>query len=79
MANLFIEAILVGLVTGIIGLVISTLLMFIFSRNFSLKKYSFWYQIFFSHFLSGFLIHIIFEWSEMNKKFCCQKNRYNCK
>ncbi len=78
MTNLFIEASIVGLITGILGLFISTLLMFIFSKKFSLKKYSFWSQIFLSHFITGFLIHIIFEWNGINKKFCCQKNRYNC-
>jgi hypothetical protein len=75
--NLFVESLAVGFTTGLIGLFISTLSMFIFSKKFSLNRYSFWPQIFFSYFLTGVIIHLIYEWTGMNKKFCCDR-KYSC-
>ena len=75
MANLIIEALLVGLFTGVVGLVISTLFMYISSKDLGVRI---WSSVFFSFFLTGFLIHIIFELLGFNKKFCCQIGRYEC-
>lgn len=76
--NVFIEALVIGIITGIIGLIISTIIMFYSSKSFSLQRYKFWPQILFSYMLTGIIIHILFEYTNMNKKFCCQLNRYNC-
>ncbi len=76
--NIFLESLSVGLTTGLIGLFISTISMFVFSKNFTLKKYKFWPSVFFNYFITGFIIHLIYEWTGMNKKFCCDRN-YSCK
>ncbi len=78
MMNLFTEALSVGLITAIIGSLVSLLSMFLFSKSFTLKSYTFWPQVFITYFITGFLIHLILEWTGMNQKFCCQKNRYKC-
>jgi hypothetical protein len=75
--NVFVEALSVGLTTALVGLFISTVFMFVFSKKFTLKKYKFWPQIFFSYFVTGFVIHLIYEWTGMNKKFCCDR-KYSC-
>jgi hypothetical protein len=73
MTNLFLEAIVVGLVTGIVAIFIQTILT-CFLSCYNLNKQ----QLFICSFLTGFLIHIMFEWTGMNKSFCCQTDRYNC-
>ena len=75
--NLFTETLSIGFTTGVIGLFISTLFMFIFSKNFTLKKYNFWPQIFLSYFITGSIIHLIYEFTNLNKKFCCNR-KYKC-
>ena len=77
MTNLIIEAIFVGLITGVIGLIVSTFFMYIFSKQFSIKKYTFWPSVFLSFFITGFLIHIIFEYNGINKTYCVNKLNYN--
>lgn len=76
--SLFTEALSVGVVTGVFGSLVSLLFMFIFSKNFTLKEYNFKLQVFLSYFVTGFFMHLLLEWTGMNQKFCCQKNRYNC-
>ena len=68
--KLLIEALSVGIITGFVGFLISTSLMYITSKNFSLKKYHFWFQVFFSYFITGFLIHLLFEMLGLNKWYC---------
>lgn len=75
--NLFLESLIVGLSVGIFGLIISTLLMFAFSRDFSLSNYTFWPQVFFGYFLTGMIIHLFYEFTGQNKKFCCERS-YIC-
>ncbi len=77
MISLFTEALAVGLITAIIGSLISVLFMFLFNKKFNLNDYHFWPQVFFSYFVTGFIIHVILEWTGVNKKFCCN-NRYKC-
>ncbi len=72
MTNIFIEAIIVGIVTGIFAIIISTILTCVLSYNLNKK------ELFICSFLTGFFIHIMFEFTGMNKTFCCQPNRYNC-
>lgn len=77
MARLIVEAIVVGLMTGLIGFIISTLFMVVFSKNFSFKKYDFWPQVLLSFFITGILIHLICEFLGINKWYC--KNGNSCK
>lgn len=67
------EALLVGLVTALFGIVISTLFM-LPSKNFTFKKYTFWPQVMLSFFMTGFLLHIIFEKTGANKWYCKHGN-----
>lgn len=76
MNKLFAEAFTVGIVSGIFGLVISTLLM-LPSKDFSWKKYHFWPQVLLAFFFTGFSLHIIFELTGANKWYC--KNGNACK
>lgn len=73
MLNLINEALVIGFITGLFGLIISTCMMYFFSKDFSLKKYNFWDSIFLSFFITGFLIHIFFEYMGLNKKFCLDR------
>ena len=74
--NLLLEAIIVGVGTAIIGFIISTSMMFT-NKNFTLKKYHFWWQIFLSFFLTGFLFHLICQVIGANRWYC--KNGNACK
>lgn len=76
--NLFLEASIVGFVTAIVGFIISTAFMFFGTKNFSFQNYPFWPQVVLSYFITGFVLHIGFEWVGLNQKFCCQKDRYIC-
>jgi hypothetical protein len=74
--NVFIEALSVGLLTSIIGFIISTLFM-IPQKRFNFKTYTFWPWILLSYFITGFLIHLICQFSGINKWYC--KNGNACK
>ncbi len=74
--SLLVEALVVGIVSGIFGLAISTLIM-MSSKNFSWRKYDFWPQVFLSFFLTGFILHFIFEISGANGWYC--KNGVACR
>lgn len=69
MAHLLIEAIIIGLVTAVVGTIVSTLFM-LTSKSFSWKKYTFWPRVFLSYLVSGFLIHLLFEITGSNKWYC---------
>lgn len=73
MANIFFEALIVGLVTAVVGFIISTLFM-LTSKDFSWKKYHFWPQVVLSYFITGFLMHIGFEFAGANKWYCHHGN-----
>lgn len=72
MSKLIVEALVVGLITGIVGLIISTAFM-LPSKDFSLN-YHFWTQVLVSFFLTGFLIHLICEATGINKWYCKHGN-----
>jgi ABC-type antimicrobial peptide transport system permease subunit len=74
MTNLLTEALVVGLVSAIVGLIVSTLLMYAFSKDFSLKKYDFWPQVALSYFITGIVLHLGFEWVGANKWYCKHGN-----
>lgn len=69
------EALVVGIITGIIGFIVSTSLMFV-DKKFTLKKYIFWRQVLFSYFITGIIIHLLFEAFGTNKWYC--KNGAAC-
>lgn len=75
MTQLIVEALVVGLVTAIVGFLIATGLMF-FNENFSLKNYHFWFRVMLGYFLTGFILHLLFEAFGTNKWYC--KNGYAC-
>ena len=76
--QLILETLIIGLITGVIGFIISTSLMVLFSKGFSFKEYTFWFQVFIGFFITGVVIHLGFEMAGFNQKFCCQKGRFNC-
>ena len=76
MIFLLLEALAVGLFTGIIGLIISTIFMFS-KKDFSLEKYTYWKQVFASFFITGIAVHLICEFTGINKWYC--KNGNACK
>jgi hypothetical protein len=75
MANFATEVVFIALITGIVGLAISTCLMY-GNKNFTLKTYTFWPQVFLSFVLTGAVMHIMFEYSGANTWYC--KNGHAC-
>lgn len=73
MLKLLIEALVVGIMTAIVGLIISTLLMMP-SKDFSFQKYHFWPQVLLSFFITGVVIHLLCEISGINKWYCKNGN-----
>lgn len=72
--QLAVEALVVGLVTAIIGLGISTAIMYASQRDFSLKKYHFWPYILLAFFITGLVCHLGFEVLGANKWYCRKGN-----
>ena len=70
MTNVIIEAVVVGLLLAILGLCVSTLLMFFTTDKFSLKKYHFWRSVALAFFISGFIFHVVCEYTGINKIYC---------
>ena len=74
--SLLIEALVVGIMTAILGFIISTLFMML-NKDFSFKKYSFWWQVLGSFFVTGVIIHLVCDGTGINKWYC--KNGNACK
>jgi multisubunit Na+/H+ antiporter MnhE subunit len=75
--NFVYEILAVGLSTAIIGFIISTMLMYVFVKDFSKKSYHFWWQVMLSYFITGCLVHILCQVTGVNKWYC--KNGVACK
>jgi hypothetical protein len=75
MVHYIIEAISVGLMSLIIGTFLSVVSMYS-DPDFKLSKIDFWTWIIITNFLTGFLIHVLCEWSGVNKWYC--KSGYAC-
>lgn len=67
------ESLLIGIVTGIVGFIVGTALMFT-NKNFRLNKYYFWKRVLFSYFIVGVIIHLGFEAVGINKWYCKNKD-----
>lgn len=74
--KLIVEALAVGLVSAVVGMIIATALMFT-SKNFKLSQYHFWPRVAFSYFITGFVIHLGMEAFGANRWYC--KNGVACK
>lgn len=72
MTNILFEGFIIGLITGIVGFTISTSLMFL-EPDFSFEKYHFWFRVFLSSFITGFVLHLLLEYTGVNKKYCENK------
>jgi len=64
------EVICVGLVTAVIGFIITSASMFISKRDFTWKKYNFWWQVALSLFITGALVHILCQLTGINHWYC---------
>lgn len=64
------EVIVVGLMTALVGFIISSLMMVLLAKDFSVKKYHFWWQVLLSYFITGCLIHLLCEASGINHWYC---------
>jgi len=70
------EAVVVGLVTMVLGTVISIISMYL-QPNFSIKRINFWPSLLAVNFLIGFIFHILSEWVGTNKWYCT--GGYSCR
>lgn len=76
MAHYSIEALIVGIITMVIGTVLSVLSMYL-QPGFSIKQIDFWGYLLAVNFLTGFITHLLCECVGLNKWYC--KNGYACK
>lgn len=74
MKQLFIEALAVGIISMLIGFVISTSVMYLTQPDFELKKYNFWKSVLLTFFISGVATHFLFEMIGANKWYCTHGN-----
>lgn len=77
--TLFVELIFVGIITSIIGFIISYVTMKINNPKF---KFDYWNSLILTFFITGILIHLICEYFGINKYYCaygnaCIKNNIN--
>ena len=69
--HIFYEALIVGCVTTIIGLIITYSLTVYKTDNFSVVLD--WEHILFPFFATGVLFHLLAEWTGVNKSYCDYK------
>lgn len=69
MNNLFNEALYVGIATSILGTFLSYLSMAYGQKSFNVK-FDNWTSIFISEFFTGFILHYIAEYYNVNKWYC---------
>lgn len=72
--SILLEAFSVAIVAAILGFIISTSLMFIRNPEFSFQKYHFWPYVVLGYLLTGFLAHLLFEYTGLNKWYCKNGN-----
>lgn len=66
----FVEALIVGLLSAVLGLIVSTGMMYINNPEFDLKEYGFWPYVFLGYFVTGVLMHLLFQWTGGNAWYC---------
>jgi ascorbate-specific PTS system EIIC-type component UlaA len=67
------EVIVVAFATAIVGSLISLGIMYM-QPSFTIKKYTFFPQVFLSFFLTGAILHVLFEISGGNRWYCINGN-----
>lgn len=67
---LILEALLVGIIVGLAGLGISTLLMVLMEPKFTFNEYTFWPRVLLGYIITGFLTHLFFDAVGINKIYC---------
>ncbi len=67
--NILFDALCVGIVTAIIGLLVSYCIMYMIDAN-SVKNFDHWWSICASFFITGFLIEILGDITGINKWYC---------
>ena len=70
MAHYLVEAIVVGLITMVLGTLLSIGSMYITQPGFSYTEVTFWTSLLVVNFILGFLVHVICEWTGINKWYC---------
>lgn len=73
LSKLVLEAFVVGIISVVIGMVIATSLMF-FEKDFKLSEYHFWPRVMLGYFITGVVIHLICELTNINKWYCKNGN-----
>jgi hypothetical protein len=66
--HIIVEAIIVGICTLVIGGIISFFMM-----GKEAKGFQHWDRVLASYFFTGFLFHLLFEITGLNKKYCDNK------
>ena len=75
MAHYIVEAVVVGAITLVIGTAVQVAFMYT-QKGFSIGKISFWPSLLGANFLLGVLVHLICEWSGVNRWYC--RNGHAC-
>jgi hypothetical protein len=74
LGRLVVEALAVGTATSVVGLLISTLIMYAVTPAFSLTRYKFWPYVLLAFFITGVCLHVGFELVGANKWYCRNGN-----
>lgn len=69
MVHYVIEALVVGVGTMLLGTLFSVLSMYA-QRDFTLAKIDFWPALFAVNFMTGFVFHLLCEWTGVNRWYC---------
>jgi hypothetical protein len=68
--NIWLEALIVGIFLGVVGFLVSLVIMYATEPNFKWEKYHFWKEVVFSYILTGIIAHLLFEYFGINAWYC---------